>query len=219
MLALLFRSVAFEPYTIPTGSMKPNLLVGDYIVISKYSYGFSRYSFPFGPDVFEGRLLFSQPERGDVIIFKLPENTNINYIKRLVGLPGDKIQMRRGVLHVNGKALERKEMGKFDDEANKIKVTQYLEKNPEGKEYITLKQLSNGPFDDTEEFIVPEKMYFFMGDNRDNSVDSRSKVGFVPEENIVGKARIIFFSTKSAFWEIWRWPFDIRLDRIMKTIS
>jgi signal peptidase I len=228
ILALLFRSIVFEPYVIPSGSMKPNLLVGDYVFISKYEYGISRYSFPFGPDIFEGRILFdNKPKRGDVIVFKPPHDMSISYIKRLIGLPNDKVQMRNGMLYVNGKKLLRKSDGEFKDEViNRVtrdvaynNIPQYIETNQDGESYTILKASSNAELDETEEFIVPEKMYFFMGDNRDNSLDSRSKLGFVPEENIVGKAKMIFFSSRSSFFEIWRWISDIRIERIFKKID
>lgn len=199
LLAVTFRSLVFEPFHIPSGSMKSNLLVGDYLFVSKYSYGYSRYSFPFGFPIFHGRMLGSTPKRGDIIVFRLPANPRIDYIKRLMGLPGDKIQVRGGIVYINGTALKRKPLDDYLDDENKNNihnVPRFMETLPEGKEIAILKERRFGPADDTPVYIVPDGHYFFMGDNRDNSVDSRfqSQVGFVPEENIVGRAELIFCS-------------------------
>lgn len=206
LLAMIVRTFMFEPFHIPSGSMKPTLLIGDYIFVSKYSYGYSRYSFPFGPPIFDGRVWFSKPERGDVVVFKLPKDPSINYIKRLIGLPGDSIQMRNGVLYINGEAVKLKRIDNFIDKQSGDKVIrQYVETLPNGVEHLVLDELRSGPLDDTGIYRVPQGMYFFMGDNRDNSTDSRvySEVGFVPEANLVGKAQVIFFSSSGPFWQIW----------------
>lgn len=205
LIAVLFRSFAFEPFHIPSGSMKSNLLVGDYLFVSKYSYGYSRYSFPFGLPLFEGRILETPPKRGDVAVFRLPINPRIDYIKRIMGLPGDHIQVKGGIVYINGEALKRKQVNDFADTENRSvkSIARFEEVLPEGKVITILKERKFGMADDTPIYEVPPHHYFMMGDNRDNSRDSRfmDEVGFVPEENLVGRAEIIFFSTDgSAQW-------------------
>lgn len=224
LLAFSFRSFLFEPFYIPSGSMKSTLLIGDYVFVSKYSYGYSRYSFPFGFDIFEGRKFDKKPERGDVVVFKLPTNPNINYIKRLVGLPGDKIQIKNNILYINNKALPRTRVKNFldsDKKGNSTEIPQYVETMPNNVSYHVLEQDSDGPLDNTEIYTVPNRHYFFMGDNRDNSQDSRvlDAVGFVPEENLLGPARMIFFSSSAKLFEIWNWISGLRTDRFFKKIS
>ncbi len=199
-LALLFRSFAFEPFHIPSGSMKDSLLVGDYLFVSKYSYGYSRYSFPLGAPLFKGRVLASEPQRGDIVVFREPANPRIDFIKRLIGLPGDKIQVKNSILYINGVALKREPRTAYLDDDNKHMVKSipaYSETLPEGKVIGILEERLDGPVDNTPEYTVPAHHYFMMGDNRDNSRDSRymDEVGFVPEENLVGRAEVIFFST------------------------
>ncbi|TFF19762.1 signal peptidase I [Jiella endophytica] len=214
ILALVIRTFLFQPFSIPSGSMMPTLLVGDYLFVSKWSYGFSKYSLPFSPDLFEGRVLAFQPHRGDVVVFRKPHEEDVDYIKRLVGLPGDHIQVREGVLYLNGKAVPREPAGEFNFEDG-AKAQQYRETLPNGVSYITLDLSPNSPGDNTREFVVPADHYFMMGDNRDNSLDSRFDVGYVPFENLVGKARVIFFSIKDDVspLEIWKWPSDLRPGR------
>ncbi len=225
ILAFVFRSFLFEPFYIPSGSMKSSLLVGDYVFVSKYSYGYSRYSFPFGLNIFEGRHFFTEPKRGDVIVFKLPSNPDINYIKRLIGLPGDRVQVKNSKLYLNGKEVPRERIKNFLDQDNKnntIEIPQYIELLPEGGGgHFILDQDPKGPLDNTEEFLVPEKHYFFMGDNRDNSQDSRVTyvVGFVPEENLLGPARIIFFSSSAKLIEVWNWFSGLRFERFFKIVG
>lgn len=210
-IAMLFRTFAYEPFHIPSGSMKPTLLVGDYLFVSKFSYGYSRYSIPFGPPVFEGRVMErSKPQRGDIIVFKLPRDNSTNYIKRLIGLPGDTIQIRHGVLYLNGEEVKRQPVADFADAENKDNVKQvhrYVETLPNGVNYYVLDEVQDGPEDNTEMYRVPEGYYFFMGDNRDNSLDSRVSqpigVGFVPEVNLVGRAELTFFSSRNPFWQVW----------------
>ncbi len=223
VLALIIRSFLYEPFHIPSGSMKPNLKEGDFIFVSKYDYGYSRYSFPLGLPIFKDRIFFkNKPARGDVLVFRLPSHPNINYIKRLIGLPGDKIQMKNGVLFVNGNEVPKKyieEVLEFDNDPSS-KVKEYREILDNGKEVIVLDKIENGNGDNTAVFTVPDKHYFFLGDNRDNSLDSRFKeTGFVPEENLIGKARIIFFSISENPLKFWRWGKSIRIDRIFKTIE
>lgn len=224
ILALLFRSIAFEPFYIPSGSMKSTLLVGDYVFVSKYSYGYSRFSFPLGLAPIEGRIMDEKPERGDVIVFKLPSNTGINYIKRLIGLPGDTIQMQNGVLYINDQPIPKKRIGNFTDNdgnGNFSQIPEFIETLPNGVSYHVLDEKPNGALDNTPVYTVPEGHYFFMGDNRDNSQDSRviSSVGFVPEENLLGPANIIFFSSRSSLLKIWTWFSSFRFDRFFKSVQ
>lgn len=220
----IIRSFWFEPFHIPSGSMKPNLLVGDYIIVSKYSYGYSRYSFPFGFNFFEGRIFKGEPQRGDVVVFRYPPDPSINYIKRLVGLPNDTVQMRGGVLYINDKKVEKTADGEFFDEQSSglpTIVKRFSEFLPEGKIVKTIDAQEDSATDDTGIYKIPEGHYFMMGDNRDNSQDSRflSQVGFVSEQNLVGKARFIFLSAQDPIWQFWKWPSSIRFDRIFKKIN
>jgi signal peptidase I len=213
--------------------MIPTLLVGDYLFVSKYSYGYSKYSFPLGLNLFNGRILFSDPSRGDVIVFKTPTDNSTDFIKRLVGLPGDRIQLVEGVLNINGQPVkrERVEDKVMNTRCGTIPVHQYRETMPDGKSYTTQKLSETcpsqrlGAVDNTEVYVVPPAHYFMMGDNRDDSADSRfpvgSGVGYVPRENLVGRARILFFSidANTASWFApWRWPVEIRWSRIGNVI-
>ncbi len=226
IIAIIFRSLLFEPYNIPSGSMLPNLLIGDYLFVSKYSYGYSRFSFPFGAvPLPEDRVFGSEPERGDVVVFKLPSNTSINYIKRVIGLPGDRLQMKSGKLFLNGHLVNQYNDGNFKHVYNNQYeqfLDQYKEKLDNGRSYSILNINDFQPLDNTKEFIVPDSHYFMMGDNRDNSLDSRANGGwFVPFENLVGKGNFIFFSISgdTRFWQFWRWPFNIRFNRIFQKIQ
>ena len=222
LLALVIRTVLFQPFSIPSGSMMPTLLVGDYLFVSKYAYGYSKYSIPLSPDLFEGRIWASEPERGDVAVFRYPPNPDLDYIKRVIGLPGDTVQMRDGVLHINGEPVEREQVGTYEPQGRYDTgeaVPLYRETLPNGVSYNTLDLTQNSPGDNTREFQVPDGHYFMMGDNRDNSADSRFEVGFVPFENFVGRANIIFFSMDAGTspLELWNWPTDLRLDRIFQS--
>ncbi|BBK36845.1 signal peptidase I [Allostella sp. ATCC 35155] len=226
LIALFVRTVAFEPFNIPSGSMIPTLLVGDYLFVSKYSYGYSRYSLPLGLPLLSGRVLSSPPERGDVAVFKYPRDNKTDYIKRIVGLPGDRIQMRQGVLYINGTAVERQRVEDFAERSpfgGTMRIPQYIETLPNGRQHRILEITDNGPFDNTREYVVPAGHYFAMGDNRDNSADSRdpSAVGFVPAENLVGRAEFLFFSTdgSAALWQVWRWPLAIRWSRLFSGVG
>jgi len=226
LLALFIRTFFFEPFNIPSGSMLPTLQIGDYLFVSKTSYGYSKYSFPGGFANFKGRMLEAAPERGDVIVFKLPSDPSLDYIKRLVGLPGDKIQVKQGRLYINGKMVERDPVGMkrvSSQEGAKETVMEYIETLPGGTMHKIYEESDSEPLDNTKLFEVPKGYYFMMGDNRDNSQDSRVKdlVGFVPEENLVGKAQILFFSIDETanIFKPWTWPGAIRYSRIFDTIG
>ena len=240
LIALVIRTAAFEPFNIPSGSMLPTLEIGDYLFVSKFSYGYSKHSLPLSLPLIPGRILFSEPKRGDVAVFKLPEDNKTDYIKRIVGLPGDKIQMKVGRLHINGKEVHRRKIKDYEFE-KEGPVTRYIETlpGPNGKKHEILEiQNDQGDLDDINRkrsfhkfahlklrqdgsFIVPKNKYFAMGDNRDNSQDSRTNiVGFIPKENLVGRAEILFFSKNNTarWWEVWKWPGAIRTDRFFKKI-
>ncbi len=223
LLALLIRSFLFQPFSIPSGSMRPTLLEGDYLFVSKFSYGYSHHSLPFSPPLFSGRIWGAQPARGDVIVFKFPPNPSLDYIKRLIGLPGDKIQVREGVLYINDIAVPRektRQINNFDVTQQDRPVDVYRETLPNGVSYDTLDLDPGSLGDNTREFIVPEGHYFMMGDNRDNSSDSRFSVGFVPFENLEGRATLLFFSISGGHspLELWTWPTQLRFDRFFNWV-
>jgi len=275
LVAMAVRTVAYEPFHIPSESMLPTLLVGDYLFVEKYAYGYSRYSLPFGPPLFRGRILEQQAEHGDVVVFKLPSDTSKDYIKRVIGVPGDRVQMRAGVLYLNDRPVRRERVddflcvpfrdgrpvfdrrevereiarqraegrqvairypygapgvtceppqymqGRIDGDFGVFRVTQYRETLPNGRSYTTLDIEENGGADDTPVFTVPPGHYFVMGDNRDNSVDSRVSggVGFLPAENLVGRASFFFFSKSvhTPIWEPWNWRFGRFFDGVGPT--
>ena len=227
LIAVVIRTVAFEPFNIPSGSMIPTFLVGDYLFVSKYSYGYSRFSMPLAPDVFNGRIFGRVPARGDVVVFKFPHDTSIDYIKRVIGLPGDKIQVKAGQLYINGTLAPRKLVGEYveNEEGRRTIATQYIETLPNGLQHPILKEQDVGYMNNTPEFQVPADHVFVMGDNRDNSSDSRvmdsSGVGYVPIENLVGRAEFIFFSVdgRAPIWQVWEWPFEIRWTRLLHGVT
>ena len=198
LLALLFRSLVFEPFHIPSGSMKSNLLIGDYLFVTKFSYGYSHYSFPFGLAPISGRIFKSEPKRGDIVVFRPPGQSGTDFIKRLIGLPGDRIQMRAGQLYINDRPVPKQYVDDWadPDTPDSPPLGRYRETLPEGKSFLTLYEKIPLPADDTEVYTVPPGRYFFMGDNRDHSRDSRfaDPVGFVPEENLIGRADLVLFS-------------------------
>ena len=224
IIAGVIRTFAIEPFKIPSGSMKPNLLVGDFLFVSKWDYGYSRYSFPFGLPPFKGKIFESNPERGDIIVFKLPGQENINYVKRLVGLPGETIKVVNGKIYIKTETstdfevLDQIEDGFFYDDQYGKEIQQLIE-----NKYRILNITNDGPLDYTPEYEIPNDKFFFMGDNRDNSSDSRilSGVGFVPKVNIVGKVWFIWFSVDTDFSlsKFWNLPFHIRYDRLFNVIK
>jgi signal peptidase I len=227
IIALVVRTFGYEPFNIPSGSMVPTLLIGDYLFVSKFSYGFSRHSLPFSLPLFDGRVFASVPERGDVVVFKLPSDNETDYIKRIVGLPGDRIQMILGILHINGEPVKRRRLPDYRMQnlfGARSLAPHYMETLPNDVKHNIVEEVGDvGSLDETSVYVVPDGHYFAMGDNRDNSADSRvlSQVGFIPAVNLVGKAKFMFFSTDGSarFWEIWKWPFAIRYSRLFSGIG
>ncbi len=223
-IALLIRSFIAEPFNIPSGSMKPNLLVGDFIFVSKWSYGFSKHSLPFSIPIIPNKIFSKEPMRGDVVVFKTPQDNRTDYIKRVIGLPGDKIKIVNGEIYINENIINRKKIEDFIDNdtgASNPRVRRYKEYFFD-KEIEVLDIYDDGIADNTQIFEVPDNHFFVMGDNRDNSQDSRflNVVGFIPYENLIGKAQFVFFSLEnSRFLQIWKWPNSIRTNRIFKKIK
>ncbi|MCA3726598.1 MAG: signal peptidase I, partial [Phenylobacterium sp.] len=214
LIALFLRVLLFQPFTIPSASEEPNLYEGDYVIVTKFDYGWSRHSIPFSPPLFEGRILSKAPERGDIIVFKLPRDGRTDYIKRLIGVPGDRVQMRQGLLYLNGQPVERRQTELVTETGGSglmRPVARVEETLPGGRRYMTNDFGADGDLDDTPEVIVPPGHYFFIGDNRDNSADSRLPteigVGLVPEENLVGKARLVLLSWSpgASLFKPWTW--------------
>ena len=225
LIAMVIRTFMFEPFKIPSGSMYSTLHVGDFLFVSKYTYGYSKYSLPFSLPLFEGRIWADAPARGDVVVFRNPQDNKTDFIKRVIGLPGDKIKLENGRLYINDKLVEREQIEDFvlrDEYGNVERYRQYEEILPEGKKHKILEISDNEEYDNVAEFVVPDNNYFMMGDNRDRSDDSRVNVGFVPFDNLVGKARVLFFSydsTDGEWYELWNLPRKIRWSRLFNSIN
>lgn len=226
VIALIERTLFFQPYNIPSGSMEDTLLIGDFLFVEKFSYGYSRYSLPFGrflPSF--GRLMPHQPERGDVAVFALPSDPKVDFIKRIVGVPGDHVQMLHGVLYLNDHPIPKVRVSDFaeeDDHGGWRHIARYRETMPNGKSYYVLDRDVDGINDNTQVYMVPAGHYFMMGDNRDDSDDSRGIVGYLPAENLVGRAEFKFFSInerKTQFFTFWKWPSAIRWRRLLHTVD
>ncbi|HAJ03556.1 MULTISPECIES: signal peptidase I [unclassified Brevundimonas] len=226
-IAILLRIFLFQPFTIPSASMEPNLYEGDYIVVSKWTYGYSKHAIPYSPPLFEGRIMDNAPERGDIAVFKLPSDNKTDYIKRVIGVPGDRVQMINNVLHINGEPVENVVVTgeQVADMFNGQTVTTLRETLPNGRSYQIQDFGPNYSLDNTPVFEVPEGYYFMMGDNRDNSIDSREQsamgVGLVPAENLIGKAEMILFSWNegASLWNPVSWFSKVRLDRFFTVLK
>ncbi len=226
LIAVVVRTVLFQPFNIPSGSLIPTLLIGDYLFVSKYAYGYSKHSMPFSPPLFSGRIFGSEPKRGDIAVFKLPKDNSTDYIKRVVGLPGDRIQVISGVLHINGQPVLRERVEDYqtvDEYGRSTAVPRYKETFPDGSSHFIIELKGDRAYwDNTEVYTVKPGHYFMMGDNRDNSTDSRDEanVGQVPAENLVGRAEIVFFSIDegASLWRFWEWPQRIRWNRLFERI-
>ena len=226
IIAIIIRSLLLQPFYIPSSSMEPNLLVGDRLFVTKFSYGYSKHSFPFSPNIFNGRIFFSEPKRGDVVVFKTPADNRTDYIKRLIGLPGDIIQFINGDLYINNNQVLKTIIN-----SNKpvfcgnsiLEVNHFIEKLTNGKTYESVYRTEYS-FKNSDKFVVPENHYFYLGDNRDCSKDSRflSEVGYVHKDNLVGKAQFLFFSSDyriGSIFKFWKWSSIIRFDRFFKKIN
>ena len=224
IIAIIIRSLFIQPFYIPSSSMEPNLLIGDRLFVTKYSYGYSKHSFPFSPPIFNGRLFSNKPKMGDVVVFKTTRDNRTDFIKRLIGLPGDSIQFINGDLYINNNQVPKSIISKTDVIycGSQIEVDTFDEKLPNGINHKTVYSKNNS--EDTDLFVIPKKHYFFLGDNRDCSADSRrlADLGYVPEQNLVGKAQFIFFSSDfriGSIFSFWKWHKTIRFDRFFKRIN
>ena len=219
------RTFLWQPFNIPSASMVDTLLVGDYVIVNKFAYGYSRYSLPFGLPLFSGRVFGAAPERGDIVVFKLPRDNATDYIKRVIGLPGDRIRVRGGIVYINGEAAPQSFVGDVEVDGPfgvKTDAKRFRETLPGGRSHDIIDMYEASAGDNTGEYIVPDGYYFMMGDNRDNSTDSRSDdVGMVPYVNIVGRAEAIFFSAdgSAGFMEFWKWPSAVRWERVFRGLE
>jgi signal peptidase I len=224
VIALVFRSFLYQPFSIPTASMQNSLMIGDYVLASKFAYGYGRYSLPLGIVPFKGRIFGSEPKRGDIAVFRPVPQTD-NYIKRVIGLPGDRIQMQGGRLIINGTMVERELIGQDTDKdsyGTELPVRLFRETLPNGVSYTIQEITDTGSLDNTPEYVVPAGHFFMMGDNRDRSADSRvlQQVGYVPYDNFIGKAEVRFFSITDNInpWMVWKWPGNVRLERMFESV-
>ena len=226
VIAIIIRSLLIQPFYIPSSSMEPGLLVGDRLFVTKYSYGYSKHSFPFSPPIFKGRIISNKPKRGDIVVFKTPADNRTDYIKRLIGLPGDRVQFIDSNLYINNSEIIKSRISKSDKiycGKKNINVFTFEELFPNGKKHNTV-YLKNYSFQNSDLFIIPEDHYFFLGDNRDCSKDSRflTSVGYVHKDNLIGKAQFIFFSSDKSIGSIfsfWKWNKSIRFNRFFKKIN
>lgn len=234
LVIVCVRSFLIAPFNIPSGSMIPTLLVGDYVAVTKFDYGYSRFSLPFGVDLFSGRVFARAPHRGDVAVFRFTKDNSVDYIKRVIGLPGDHVQVKEGELYLNGEKVPRVSMGSYaayDENRTRLAGIRYEETLPGsgGRGPVMhqiLKMTDDGQQNDTPEYIVPQGMFFAMGDDRDDSADSRFQgddpedLGYVPMQNLVGKARFVFMSidARHPLWQVWEWPFEVRWTRLFSSI-
>lgn len=228
LIALVIRTFVFQPFNIPSGSLIPTLLIGDYLFVSKYTYGYSKHSFPFSIAPISGRIWGAEPVRGDIAVFKLPRDGETDYIKRVIGLPGDRVQMIGGLLHINGQPVKKEADGFIENRdafGRSDRIQRFAETLPNGVRYHVIEREGNrSDWDNTNEFLVPAGHFFMMGDNRDNSTDSRDQsaggVGFVPYENFVGRAEMIFFSIEEGTppWQVWKWPSEARWGRVFQKV-
>ena len=228
VIALFLRVLLFQPFTIPSASMEPNLYEGDYVVVTKFSYGYSRHSIPFSPPIFKGRIFEKAPQRGDIAVFKTPRDNHTDLIKRVVGLPGDRIQMKQGLLYINDKQVPRVQLPSVREDVGEgyvREVARFQETLPNGKSYVTQDFGPDGQLDNTEVYTVPAGDYFMMGDNRDNSADSRvppeaGGVGYLPAENLVGRAQIVLMSWNkgASLLKPWTW-LNLNLNRFLKPLN
>ena len=225
IIAIIIRSLIIQPFYIPSSSMEPSLLVGDRIFVTKYSYGYSKHSFPFSPPIFKGRIFSNKPERGDIVVFKTPADNRTDYIKRLIGLPGDQVQFLDSNLYINNSEVIKSRLSSSDKifcGTYDLDVFTFEEILPNGTKHKSV-YLKNFPYDNSDPFVVPDDHYFFLGDNRDCSKDSRflSSVGYVHKDNLVGKAQFIFFSSDKSIGNIfsfWKWNKSLRFKRFFKKI-
>tara|TARA_B100000579_G_scaffold426072_1_gene432764 strand:+ start:1712 stop:2446 length:735 start_codon:yes stop_codon:yes gene_type:complete len=225
IIAIFIRSILIQPFYIPSSSMESNLLVGDRLFVTKFSYGFSKHSFPFSPPFFEGRIMYKMPKRGDVVVFKTPQDNRTDYIKRLIGLPGDTIQFINGDIYLNGNQILKTIKSKNDYlycGNSKLEVKIFEEKLPGGKKYLA-SYSKHHTYSNSDKYLVPKDHFFFLGDNRDCSKDSRflSEVGYVHKNNLVGKAQILFFSSDpriGSIFKFWKWNKILRFKRFFKKI-
>ena len=234
LIAAVVRTIVFEPFNIPSASMVPTLLVGDFVFVTKFSYGYSRFSMPFSPHLFDGRIFGSLPHRGDVVVFRYTRDTSQDWIKRVIGLPHDHIQVKGGHLFINGTEAPREVVGDYQAEqegGGHILAREFIEALPDGPRHRIIKYSDDEHYNigseldpnNTPDYVVPDGMLFMMGDNRDNSEDSRfqNDLGFVPVENLIGRAQFIFFSfdvDHASWFRPWEWPFDIRFGRLLKAV-
>jgi signal peptidase I len=228
VIALFLRVLLFQPFTIPSASMEPNLYEGDYVVVTKFSYGYSRHSIPFSPPIFKGRIFSKAPQRGDIAVFKTPRDNHTDLIKRVIGLPGDRIQMKQGLLYINDKQVPRVQLPSVREDVGEgyiREVARFQETLPNGKSYVTQDFGPDGQLDNTDVYTVPPGDYFMMGDNRDNSADSRvppeaGGVGYLPAENLVGRAQIVLMSWNkgASLLKPWTW-LNLNLNRFLKPLN